>query len=50
MVRRGRWETIKNRLEKTRAVPKWEGGEADGLRKSCIFMCGKKRSEIATYL
>ena len=50
MVRRGQLEMIKNRLEKTRAVPKREVGDADGLRKSCIFIGEKERSENFTYL
>jgi hypothetical protein len=31
---------MKNRLEKTGAVPKREVGEADGLRNSCVFSGG----------
>jgi hypothetical protein len=50
MVRRGQWERIKNRLEKTGAVPKWEAGNTDGLRKPCVFIGGKKRGENSTYL
>jgi hypothetical protein len=38
MVRRARLEMMKNRLEKTGAVPKWEAGNTDGLRKSCVFI------------
>src|SRR6478752_181971 len=41
---------IKNRLEKTRAVPKCEGGNSDGLRKSCIFIGEKECSKNSTYL
>jgi len=48
MVRRERLERIKNRLEKSGAVPKWEAGDADGLRKSCIFIGEKERSENFT--
>jgi len=50
MVRRERLERIKNRLEKSGAVPKWEAGDADGLRKSCIFIGEKERSKNSTYL
>jgi len=49
MVRRERLERIKNRLEKSGAVPKWEAGNSDGLRKPCIFI-GEKRSENSTDL
>jgi hypothetical protein len=42
MVRRGQWEMMKNRLEKTRAVPKWEVGNSDGLHKSCVFIGEKE--------
>ena len=49
MVRRERLERIKNRLEKFGAVPKWEAGNSDGLRKPCIFI-GEKRSENSTHL
>jgi hypothetical protein len=50
MVRRGGLEMIKNRLEKTGVVPKWEGGNSDGLRKFCVFTGGKKCGENSTYL
>jgi hypothetical protein len=50
MVRREQGETIKNRLEKSGAVPKWEAGDADGLRKPCIFIGENERSENSTYL
>jgi hypothetical protein len=41
MVRREQRERIKNRLEKFKAVPKREVGEADGLRNPCVFSGGK---------
>jgi hypothetical protein len=50
MVRRGQLEMIKNRLEKSGAVPKREVGDADELRKSCIFIGEKERGENSTYL